>query len=128
MNGESWDNELAGELEINTTEDDDTELNADDARSYRAIAARLNYISPDRPDIGYAVKESARNMSKPRACDFQKLRKICRYLVGKPRLTMRFPWQETPDRIVALTNSDWGGCARSAKSISVGAICFGEHV
>ena len=75
MNGENWDSEFAGELEINTTEDGDTELNADDARSYRAIAARLNYISPDRPDIGYAVKESARNMSKPRASDFQKFRR-----------------------------------------------------
>ena len=103
------------------------ELRADGARSYRAIAARLNYISPDRPDIGYAVKESARNMSKPRASYFQKLRKIGRYLVGKPRLIMRFPWQETPDRTVAFTDSDWAGYARSAKSTTGGAICFGEH-
>ena len=71
--------------------DDDSELDADKARSYRAIAARLNYISPDRPDIGYAVKEAARNMSKPRVSDFQKLRNIGRYLIGKPRLIMRFP-------------------------------------
>ena len=120
MNGESWDNEFADELEINTTQNDDTEFSADDARSYRAIAARLNYIFPDRPDIGYAVKEPARNMSKPRASDFQKLRKIGRYLVGKYRLIMRFPWQKTPDRIVAFTHSDWAGCARSAKSSSGG--------
>ena len=64
MNGQSWDNEFAGELEIDTTEYGDTELGAEDARCYRAIAGRLNYTSPDRPDIGYAVKESARNMSK----------------------------------------------------------------
>ena len=75
MNGEDWDSEFSGELEIDTTDDGGTELNAEDARSYRAIAARLNYISPDRLDIGYTVKESARNMSKPRASDIQKLRK-----------------------------------------------------
>ena len=81
-------------------------------------------IFPDRPDIGYAVKESARNMIKPRASGFQKLRKIGRYLIGKPRLIMRFPWQETLDRIVALTDSDWAGCAQSAKSTSVGGGLF----
>ena len=120
MNGENWGSEFAGELEIDTTEDGDTELGADDARSYRAIAARLNYICPDRPDIGYAVKASARNMSKSRASDFQKLRKIGRYVVGRPRLIMRFPWQETLVRIVAFTDSDWAGFARAAKSSSGG--------
>jgi hypothetical protein len=111
-NGDSWDDETGNGLEVDA-DDDDSELDTDKARSYRAIAARLNYISPDRPDIGYAVKEAARNMSKPRVSDFQKLRKIGRYLVGKPRLIMRFPWQNKPNRIVAFTDSDWAGCARS---------------
>jgi hypothetical protein len=122
MNGDSWDDENGNGLEVD--DDDDSELDADKARSYRAIAARLNYISPDRPDIGYAVKEAARNMSKPRVSDFQRLRKIGRYLVGKPRLIMRFPWHNTPDRIVAFTDSDWAGCARSAKSTSGGGGLF----
>ena len=37
MSGESWDNAFAGKLEIDDTNDGDTELNAEDARSYRAI-------------------------------------------------------------------------------------------
>jgi hypothetical protein len=126
MKGDSWNSEVDDGLEVDD-DNDDSELDADGARSYRAIAARLNYISPDRPDIGYAVKEAARNMSKPRVSDFQKLRKIGRYLVGKPRLITRFPWQSTPDRIIAFTDSDWAGCAKSAKSTSGGAICLGEH-
>ena len=81
--GEKWDNAISNEFEIDD-DGDDTELDAERARSYRAIAACLNYISPDRPDIGYAVKESARNMIEPRVSDLQKLRKIGRYLVGKP--------------------------------------------
>ena len=44
--GERWDNEISNELEIDDY-GDDTELDAERARSYRAIAARLNYISPD---------------------------------------------------------------------------------
>ena len=124
-NGDSWDGETGDGLEVDD-DDDDSELDADKARSYRAIAARLNYISPDRPDIGYAVKEAARNMSKPRVSDFQKLRKIGRYLVGKPRLIMRFPWQNAADRIVAFTDSDWAGCARSARSTSGGRFVLGN--
>ena len=68
-NGDSWDDETGNELEVDD-DGDDSELDADRARSYQAIAARLNYISPDRPDIGFAVKEAARNMSKPRVSDF----------------------------------------------------------
>ena len=50
-------------------EDDVTEeepLEPQQARLYRGVAARLNYIAHDRPDIVYAVKEAARNMSCPR--------------------------------------------------------------
>ena len=73
------------------------------------------------------MKEAARNMSKPRAADFSKLRKIGRYLIGRPRLILSFPWQELPSTVVAFTDSDWAGCSRSAKSTSGRAICFGEH-
>ena len=39
------------------TPEDMEELGREEARSYRAIAARLNYLAPDRLDIGYAVKK-----------------------------------------------------------------------
>ena len=54
------------------------------------IAARLNYLSPDRMDIGFAVKEAARNISKPLIGDWAKLNRIGRYLVGRPRLVSLF--------------------------------------
>ena len=52
MGGENWDSEISGELEVDDNDDVDTELGTEDARSYRATAARLNYISPVRLDIG----------------------------------------------------------------------------
>ena len=87
MTADSWDDGIDNGPEVDD-DGDDGELDAEQAWSYRAIAARLNYISPDRPDIGYAVKEAAQHMSKPRSSDFQKLRKIGRYLVGKSRIIM----------------------------------------
>jgi len=95
---------------------------------YRGVAARLNYLAPDRADIGYAVKEAARDMSAPRQSSMRKLRKIGRYLIGKPRLVSKFAWQEWPSLVSAFTDSDWAGCARTAKSTSGGCICIGEHV
>ena len=56
LKDESWDSETSNELEIDD-DGDDAELDGEGARSYRAIAARLNYISPDRPDIDYAVTD-----------------------------------------------------------------------
>ena len=41
-------------------EGEDKELEPAEARLYRGVAARLNYIAPDRADIAFAVKEAAR--------------------------------------------------------------------
>ena len=41
------------------------ELKGEQASRYRALAARLNYLSSDRPDMQYAVKEACREMSSP---------------------------------------------------------------
>ena len=46
-------------------EERDTKLEGTEATDYRAIAARLNYLSADRPDLQYATKEACRDMSSP---------------------------------------------------------------
>ena len=108
--------------------DDDDELDAEDARRYRAIAARLNYLAVDRVDLQYSVKEAARCMAKPLRAHWQKLIKIGRYLIGTPRLVVNFPWQEEVDMVTSYTDSDWAGCVRSAKSTSGGIIAIGDHI
>ena len=55
---------------------DDKEMDREDAKKYRGFAAQLNYLSPDRMEIGFAVKEAARNMSQPLIRDWAKLRQI----------------------------------------------------
>ncbi len=45
-------------------EEDLEELQGETISLYRAAAARGNYLSQDRSDIRYAVKELCRNMSK----------------------------------------------------------------
>ena len=65
--GADWSEEEIGpDVDESKDEVEDPPLGPAEARLYRGIAARLNYIAPDRPDIGFAVKESARAMSSPR--------------------------------------------------------------
>ena len=121
------------ELYLNADESDDDAsddcpLDAADSRKYRAITARLNYLAADRVDIQYAVKEAARGMSTPMKSGWSVLNKIGRYLSGKPRLIMKFPWQTQQSLATSYTDSDWAGCRKSAKSTSGGIITMGSHM
>ena len=72
-------------------EDEDTnpggaiELVGEEATTYRGVAAVLNYLAADRPDLQFAVKEAAREMSSPKKRSWGLLKKLARYLRGKPR-------------------------------------------
>ena len=65
---------------------EDQEMLPDDQTLYRALAARLNFLAVDRPDLLHAAKECSRRMSKPRNKDWEALKRICRYLIGCPRM------------------------------------------
>ena len=56
---------------------------------YRCVVARANNLAQDRPDIRFTVKELCRKMSKPNLNDWRALKKLCRYLRGRPRLRQR---------------------------------------
>ena len=65
--------------------EDDEPLNPQERTWYRQIVARGNYISQDRCDIQYAVKELSRGMISPKASDMRALKRLGRYLVGRTR-------------------------------------------
>ena len=73
---------------------------------FRGIAARLNYLSTDRPELQYAVKEAARTMSSPCSADWSLLTKIGRYLLRRPRVAITFPWQKRQTHVDGYTDSD----------------------
>ncbi len=61
-----------------------------DAYKYRALVARCNYLSQDRPNIQYATKEACKTMAKPNNEDWIKLKRIGRYLKGEPRTIKKY--------------------------------------
>ena len=66
-------------------------------------------------------------MSKPTNRDWQKLKRLGRYLVGRPRLVICYDWQAPMTRLTANSDSDWAGDKKSRKSTSGGIVRIGTH-
>ena len=50
---------------------------------FRAVAARLNYLSQDRPYITFATMKLCSKMSGPDAQDSKNVKRLGRFLVGR---------------------------------------------
>ena len=107
---------------------DDQSLLTDASKTYRQVAAMCNYLSQDRPDIGYASKCIAQDMASPTERSWAPVRRLARYLRSKPILTLKYCWQEPPTSITCYTDADWGGCKRTRASTSGGVIMMRNHV
>ena len=94
---------------------------------FRAIAARLNYMAADMPDIQYACKEVCRDMSAPTSRSWGKLKKIGRYLVGRQTVVWEYPWKHDVGGWKVYTDSDWAGDVATRKSTSGGVLMLGAH-
>ena len=108
--------------------EDENELGGDELSKYRSLAARANYLSMDRPDLQFAVKELCRQMARPTRGAWRKLIRVGKYLVQKPRLVLDFHWQEIQDTMTVFSDANWAGCHRTRKSTSGGVIKIGEHL
>ena len=94
--------------------------------AFRASAARANYLAADRIDCQFAAKEICRWMAAPTRHSWTAMKRLCRYLVGLPRLVYCYRWQSV-DAINIYTDTDWGGCPRTRKSTSGGCVMVGTH-
>ena len=108
-------------------EGDEEELVSEEARSYRAVAARLNYMAQDSPEVMFGTKEGCRGMANPTRGDWRKLKKVARFLVGRVAVRWRFPYQDEGQKLRVFTDSDWAGCKRTRKSSSGGLMMLGTH-
>ena len=100
-------------------------LEVGEATRFRALAARANFLSLDRPDVQFAVKELCRDMAAPSTGSWQKLKRLARYLVRYPRLVWDFSGRGAQESSVEVfTDSDWAGCLRTRKSTSGGVLMY----
>ena len=118
---------ITGEKDAGNVEDSGEGLEASKASKFRSDVARLNYLAADRPDVMFAVKELARRMACPAVNDAERVRRLVRYLKGKPRAVAWYRYQEDPSRVEGYTDSDWAGCRTTRRSTSGGCILYGSH-
>ena len=76
--------EVYGQKDEVATEWEEQAMAPGEQTRYHAIAARLNFLAVDRPDLLYAAKECSRRTSKPRNMDWEAIKRICRYLSACP--------------------------------------------
>ena len=94
-----------------------------DATLYRRAAARINYVALDRPYLSVASRVASSRMSNPMEGDDQVIKRIIRYLEGKPRVAMRYRFQEESEHITVFTDSDLAGDIKTRKSTSGCVVC-----
>ena len=110
--------------------DDDIALTPELATQYRANVARGNFMCSDRSDIQYTVKELSRHMANPRRCDLGRLKRLARYLAGRPRIKVQYLYQteEEGNQITVYSDTDFAGCRETRKSTSGGVLMIGKHL
>ena len=99
------------------------------ARLYRRGTALAVYMSQNRPDLSAAACQLATRMQEPTEYDWERLKRLCRYVKGCPRCVLCYPWQHEESTNVKLTtDSDWANEARTRKSHSGGLLQIGHHL
>jgi hypothetical protein len=111
--------DLTGEPEV---------LEAGECTSFRAVAARVNYLAQDAPELQFAAKEVCRDMARPSRDSWKKLKILARFILEREAMIWQFGWQdEVGLELCVFSDSDWAGCRRTRRSTSGGVVLLGGH-
>nr|GEU52866.1 putative ribonuclease H-like domain-containing protein [Tanacetum cinerariifolium] len=95
-----------------------------DVHTYRSIIGSLMYLSSSRPDNMFAVHACAHFQVTPKASHLYAVKRIFRYLKGKPHLGLWYP-KDSPFDLVAYSDSDYAGASLDRKSTTRGCHFLG---
>nr|GEY64189.1 putative ribonuclease H-like domain-containing protein [Tanacetum cinerariifolium] len=91
---------------------------------YRSMIGSLMYLTSSRPDIMFAVCACARFQVTPKVLHLHAVKRIFRYLKGKPHLGLWYP-KDSPLDLVAYSDSDYTGASLERKSTTRGCQFLG---
>nr|GEW57802.1 hypothetical protein [Tanacetum cinerariifolium] len=89
-----------------------------------SMIGSLMYLTSSRPDIMFAVYACARFQVTPKASHLHAVKRIFRYLKGKPHLGLWYP-KDSPFNLVAYSDSDYAGASLDRTSITGGCQLLG---
>nr|GEU35945.1 putative ribonuclease H-like domain-containing protein [Tanacetum cinerariifolium] len=86
-----------------------------DVHIYRSMIDSLMYLTSSKPDIMFAVCACARFQVTPKLSHLHVVKRIFRYLKGKPNLGLWYH-KDYPFNLVAYSDSDYAGASLDRKS------------
>ncbi|GKD44041.1 putative ribonuclease H-like domain-containing protein, partial [Tanacetum coccineum] len=93
----------------------DRDVDDVDVHLYRSMIGSLMYLIASRPDIMFEVCACARFQVTPKTSHLLAIKRIFRYLKGKPTLGLWYS-RDSPFELVAYTDSDYAGATQDMKS------------
>nr|GEX04052.1 uncharacterized mitochondrial protein AtMg00810-like [Tanacetum cinerariifolium] len=90
-----------------------------DVHTYRSMNGSLMYLTSSRPNIMFAVCACAHFKVTPKDSYLHAVKRIFRYLKGKPYLGLWYP-KDLPFDLVAYSDSDYAGASLDRKSTAEG--------
>ncbi|GJR92247.1 putative ribonuclease H-like domain-containing protein [Tanacetum coccineum] len=98
-----------------------------DVHLYRSMIGSLMYLTAYRPDIMFVVCACARFQVTPKTSHLSAVKRIFRYLKGKPTLGLWYS-RDSPFELVAYTDSDYAGATQDRKSTIGGCQFLGNRL
>ncbi|GKD74640.1 putative ribonuclease H-like domain-containing protein [Tanacetum coccineum] len=105
----------------------DEEASDVDVHLYRSMIGSLMYFTASRPDIMFAVYACSRFQVTPKTSHLNVVKRIFRYLKGKPKLGLWYP-RESSFNLEAYSNSDYAGANLDRKSTTRGCQFLGKRL
>ncbi|GJU80257.1 putative ribonuclease H-like domain-containing protein [Tanacetum coccineum] len=93
----------------------DEEASDVDVHLYRSMIGYLMYLTASRPDIMFAVCACSRFQVTPKSSHLSTVKRIFRYLKGKPKLGLWYPRVSSFD-LESYSDSDYAGANLDRKS------------
>ncbi|GKB19460.1 putative ribonuclease H-like domain-containing protein [Tanacetum coccineum] len=98
-----------------------------DVHLYRSMIGSLMYLTASRPDIMYAVCACSRFQVTPKTSHLDAMKRIFKYLKGKPNLGLWYP-RDSPFDLEAYSDSDYAGSNLDRKSTTGGYQFLGRRL
>ncbi|GJU78965.1 putative ribonuclease H-like domain-containing protein [Tanacetum coccineum] len=105
----------------------DEEASDVDVYLYRSMIGSLMYLTASRPDIMFAVCACSRFQVTPKTSHLSAVKRIFRYLKGKPKLGLWYPRVSSFD-LEAYSDSDYAGANLDRKSTTGGCQFLGRRL
>ncbi|GJU34018.1 hypothetical protein Tco_1182372 [Tanacetum coccineum] len=105
----------------------DEEASDVDVPLYRSMIGSLMYLTASRPDIMFAICACSRFQVTPKTSHLYVVKRIFRYLKGKPKLGLWYPRVSSFD-LEAYSDSDYVGANLNRKSTTGGCQFLGKRL